>query len=151
MSICCLEILDLKIEAFQRSPELFHICFENLKFQNLFQYFFEILKFPKCLGLPAHWIFEMLTYVEGFQLSNSAFDAHLGEALKKYGFSVCPNDSQLYSISGPDGQFLAAVKTVDNFMIASNSSALTEYLYEAVRSAGYTILQEAKGSQISLF
>ena len=67
--------------------------------------------------------------------------------------SLCPNDSQLYSISGPDGQFLAAVKTVDNFMIASNSSTLTEYLYEAVRSAGYTILQEAKdkfvGSQIS--
>ena len=53
------------------------------------------LEFPKCLGLPDGMVFEMLTFMEGFQLSNSAFDARLNTGLLAHGFRVCPNDSQL--------------------------------------------------------
>ena len=56
------------------------------------------LIFPKCLGLPQDMVFEMMTFMEGFQLSNGAFDKHLNKGLTAYGFQFCPNDSQLISI-----------------------------------------------------
>ena len=101
------------------------------------------LEFPKCLELPADTMFEMLTFVEGFQLSNSGFDAHLGKGLAKYGFRICPNDSQLITIMTPQSDFLVAVKVVDNFLIVSTCDALKDLLFEAVRYSGYIILEEA--------
>jgi hypothetical protein len=101
------------------------------------------LEFPKCLGLPDGMVFEMLTFMEGFQLSNSAFDARLNTGLLAHGFRVCPNDSQLIAINTPDNNFLLAVKVVDNFLFVSMCDTLKELLYEAIRSVGYAILDEA--------
>ena len=39
------------------------------------------LEFPKCLGLPDSMVFEMLIFMEGFQTSNTAFDARLNAGL----------------------------------------------------------------------
>jgi len=101
------------------------------------------LKFPKCLELPEGMVFEMLTFMEGFQLSNSAFDARLNEGLVAYGFRFCPNDSQLLCINTPEDDFLLAVKVVDNLMFVATCDALKELLFEAVRSVGYNIIDEA--------
>jgi hypothetical protein len=101
------------------------------------------LEFPKCLELPDGMVFEMLTFMEGFQLSNSAFDARLNTGLLSFGFRFCPNDSQLLCINTPDDDFLLAVKVVDNLMFVSTCDALKDLLFEAVRSVGYNIIDEA--------
>jgi hypothetical protein len=81
--------------------------------------------------------------MEGFQLSNSAFDARLNKGLASYGFRFCPNDSQLLCINTPENDFLLAVKIVDNLMFVSTCDALKDLLFEAVQSVGYNIIDEA--------
>jgi hypothetical protein len=81
--------------------------------------------------------------MEGFQLSNSAFDARLNKGLVSYGFRFCPNDSQLLCINTPENDLLA-VKIVDNLMFVSTCDALKDLLvFEAVQSVGYNIIDEA--------
>ena len=101
------------------------------------------LEMPKCLGLPEGMVFEMLTFMEGFQLSNGAFDERLSEGLSAFNFRYCPNDSQLFCINTPEGDFLVGVKIVDNLMFVSTSDVLKDLLFEAVRSVGYNIVDEA--------
>ena len=101
------------------------------------------LEFPKCLDLPDGMVFEMLTFMEGFQLSNSAFDARLNEGLIAYGFRFCPNDSQLLCINTSESDFWLAVKVVDNLMFISTCDTLKDLLFEAVQSVGYNIIDEA--------
>ena len=105
------------------------------------------LKLPKALG--AH-CYEMITCIEGFQISNHTYDARIKEGLIQQGFTFFPGDEQIITKSNKDGHFLMAAKVVDNFIITATIVDLVNELYEAVRLAGYTITGEADDKFVGL-
>ena len=108
------------------------------------------LMFPPVLGFGDGVMGEMLTFIEGFQPSNHAFDVNVRKALERHGFKLCPSDDQLITKEESNGHFLTAVKVVDNFLIVSTSEHLTLQLEEAITSAGYEITAEADDKFIGI-
>ena len=74
------------------------------------------LKLPKCLG---DLCFEMITCIEGFQLSNNIYDSTIKTGLKEEGFRIFPGEEQTISKSTTDGNFILAAQVVDDFIIIS--------------------------------
>jgi hypothetical protein len=108
------------------------------------------LRLPSILGLGDGMMAEMLTYIEGFQPSNHAFDVNIRKGLEVHGFTMCPSDEQLITRESSDGNFIVAGKVVDNFIVVSTNKLLEDYLLEAVRSVGYKITSEASDKFIGL-
>jgi hypothetical protein len=106
--------------------------------------------FPPVLGFGDGVMGEMLTFIEGFQPSNHAFDVNIRKALERHGFKLCPSDDQLITKQESNGHFLIAVKVVDNFLIVATSEHITLQLEEAITSAGYEITAEADDKFIGI-
>lgn len=98
------------------------------------------LKLPKCLG---DLYFEMITYIEGCQLSNNIYDSTIKTGLKEEGFRIFPGDEQTITKSTTDGHFILAAQVVDNFIITSTCPDLVTQLYHAVENMGYILNTEA--------
>jgi hypothetical protein len=88
------------------------------------------LKLPKSLGSHCY---EVVTCIEGFQISNHTYDATVKEGLLKQGFGCFPGDEQMITKRMEDGHFLLAAKVVDNFIITATTVELVHDLFEAVQ------------------
>ena len=105
---------------------------------------------PAILGFGDGVMGEMLTFIEGFQPSNHAFDVNVRKALELHGFKLCPSDDQLITKEEFDGHFIMACKVVDNFLIVATNEKLTRELEGAIASAGYDITAEANDKFIGI-
>lgn len=105
------------------------------------------LKLPKALGSHCY---EMITCIEGFQISNNTYDATVKEGLLKQGFGCFPGDEQMITKRMEDGHFLLAAKVVDNFIITATTVELVHDLFEAVQLSGYDITEEANDKFVGM-
>ena len=58
----------------------------------------------------------MVNALEGMRPSNHIYDRHINKGLVAHGFQGVPNDDQVIFKVEEDGNFLLAVKVVDNIL-----------------------------------
>lgn len=105
------------------------------------------LKLPKCLGGIC---FEMITCIEGFQLSNHIYDSTIKAGLIAHGFRIFPGDEQMITKETEDNHFILFAKVVDNFIITATCDELVTELYKTIESMGYIMTTEADDKFIGM-
>ena len=108
------------------------------------------IKLPKELGYPAQTYAKLINAIEGMRLSNHIYDRHINAGLVAHEFQAVPNDDQIIFKVESDGNFLLAVKVVDNILSVATRQPLQEQLVAAIEASGYQLKDEATDKFVGL-
>ena len=108
------------------------------------------IRLPKELGYSSDTFAMLINAVEGFKLSNHIYDRYIHDGFKAHGFQTVPNDDQLIFKVQDDGNFIWAVKVVDNVLSISTQPQLDSQLVTAMEQSGYTVKDEAPDKFIGM-
>jgi transcription-repair coupling factor (superfamily II helicase) len=129
--------------AFNRQ---FDLLIKNLKeFENNHYNIFLFADNPKQLE-RLHIIFTDLHA----EIPVTPIPTSIHEGFIEHGFKTVPNDDQLIFKVEDDGNFIWAVKVVDNVLSIATSQHLNEQLVTSMEGSGYTVKNEAPDKFIGM-
>ena len=108
------------------------------------------IRLPKELGYSSDTYAMLNNAVEGYKLSNHIYEDNIHEGFIEHGFKTVPNDDQLIFKVEDDGNFIWAVKVVDNILSIATSQHLHEQLVTSMEGSGYTVKNEAPDKFIGM-
>jgi hypothetical protein len=108
------------------------------------------IKLPKELGYPVDVYARLVHALEGMRPSNHIYDRHINKGLVANGFQGVPNDDQVIFKVEEDGNFLLAVKVVDNILSVATRQPLQQQLASAIEESGYQLKDEATDKFVGL-